>query len=72
MLYAQHVCHQWKILTVYFVFLQAKAFVADPSAFAAALPAAPSESKEEETKPPEPEKEESEESDDDLGIGSIF
>ena len=57
-----------------FVCLQAKAFVADPSAFAAAMPvaAAPVESKEEETKAQEPEKEESEESDDDMGIGMMF
>lgn len=48
---------------------QAKAFVADPSAFAALMPAA-TESKEEEKKEETAAKEESEEeSDDDMGFG---
>ena len=51
------------------VYAQAKAFVADPSAFAALVPAAATTTEEEKpaaAKEPEPE---SEESDDDMGFG---
>ena len=57
------------MLTVFILYHQAKAFLADPSAFIQAAPAQ-EEAKVEETAPAEEKKEESEEeSDEDMGFG---
>ena len=51
------------------VHVQAKAFVADPSAFAALIPVADSAAEKEEAKPDAKKEESEDESDDDMGFG---